>query len=109
MTFWRPNDNNMDELTAYNKERWEELAQAGVLYACPLLKLDEEAARAWLEVEGLPPGGLTDLGFALLRLWKLPRHGDPNAAPGTCEHYIAICPPWLGYWLANVFPPLHGA
>ena len=36
----------MDEVAAFNKERWEELAQAGVMYSRPYLDLDRDSARA---------------------------------------------------------------
>ena len=35
----------MDELAHYNKERWEELAQAGVAYSRPFLDLTPDTAR----------------------------------------------------------------
>jgi 2-polyprenyl-3-methyl-5-hydroxy-6-metoxy-1,4-benzoquinol methylase len=44
---------DMDELAKYNKERWEELAQAGVAYSRPFLDLDERSARAIVDADGL--------------------------------------------------------
>jgi SAM-dependent methyltransferase len=38
---------------------------------------------------------LADLGFVLKGMWERPAHGDPNAAPGTWEHFISVLPPWL--------------
>lgn len=35
----------LDDLARYNKERWEELAQAGVAYSRPFLNLDRTAAQ----------------------------------------------------------------
>ena len=35
----------MDEIARFNKERWEELAQAGVEYSRPFLALDESTAQ----------------------------------------------------------------
>ena len=35
----------MDEIARFNKERWEELAQAGVEYSRPFLDLDESTAQ----------------------------------------------------------------
>ena len=42
----------MDELARYNKERWEELAEAGVIYSRPKLDLDAASARAMVDPEG---------------------------------------------------------
>jgi len=42
----------MDELARHNQQRWEELAEANILYSRPLLDLDECSARAWLDPEG---------------------------------------------------------
>ncbi len=43
----------MDELARYNRERWEELAQAGVRYSQPFLNLDPRSARRAVDPEGL--------------------------------------------------------
>lgn len=43
----------MDELARYNKERWEELAEANILYSRPLLTLDERAAREVVDPMGV--------------------------------------------------------
>lgn len=43
----------MDELTQFNKERWEELAQAGTLYARPYLDLSNDEARKIVDEVGL--------------------------------------------------------
>jgi len=42
----------MDELARYNRQRWEELVEADILYSRPMLELDEGSARAWLDPEG---------------------------------------------------------
>lgn len=42
---------------------------------------------------------LTRLGFVILSAWECPTDGDPSAIPGTWEHFIAIAPPWLGFWM----------
>ena len=39
----------MDDLIAYNKARWEALAEAGVAWSRPYLDLTPESARAWLD------------------------------------------------------------
>ncbi|MDX1662951.1 MAG: class I SAM-dependent methyltransferase [Candidatus Promineifilaceae bacterium] len=39
----------MDDLIAYNKARWEALAEAGVDWSRPYLDLTPERARAWLD------------------------------------------------------------
>jgi SAM-dependent methyltransferase len=43
----------MDDLATYNKERWEALAGANVLFSRPMLDLDAASARAYLDPEGL--------------------------------------------------------
>ena len=43
----------MDELASYNKERWEALAQAGVLYSRPFLELNEQTAREAVDPQGV--------------------------------------------------------
>lgn len=43
--------------------------------------------------------GLITAGFALTRLEE--EHlgaPDPNAEPGTTEHFTAVAPPWLRFW-----------
>jgi SAM-dependent methyltransferase len=53
----------MDELAAYNRERWEALVAAGIEYGRPLLDLDQEAARAWVADESLLPANyINNLG-----------------------------------------------
>lgn len=42
----------MDEVAEYNVRRWRALAEGGALYTRPMLDLDAEKARAWLD-----PGG----------------------------------------------------
>ena len=42
----------MDELARFNKERWEELAEAGVEYSRPFLDLAEADARKVIDIEG---------------------------------------------------------
>lgn len=39
----------MDELAKYNKERWEDLARANIVFSRPMLNLDELAAREMLD------------------------------------------------------------
>ncbi len=43
----------MDELARYNKERWEELARARIVFSRPALDLDAAAARRMLDPHGL--------------------------------------------------------
>lgn len=43
----------LDEIARYNKERWEELAQAGVAYSKPFLDLDRVSARRIVDPAGL--------------------------------------------------------
>lgn len=39
----------VDEITRYNQERWDALAKANVEYSRPLLNLDEQSARAFVD------------------------------------------------------------
>ncbi len=50
------------DLLAFNRDRWNALAEAGVPYAQPLLDLTPETAREWLnsQVGTLPGGGSSD-------------------------------------------------
>lgn len=43
----------MDNLALYNKERWEELAEAGVEYSRPFLDLTPESAKKLVDPEGM--------------------------------------------------------
>lgn len=43
----------MDDLSKYNKERWEELAEAGVEFSQPMLDLDEDSARSLVDAQGI--------------------------------------------------------
>ena len=69
----------MDELARYNKERWEELARAGVVFSRPFLEMDEQAARQAVDAQGIMGnvgdkevlclaggGGQQSVAFALL-------------------------------------------
>ena len=41
--------------------------------------------------------GLVGLGFVVLRVAE-EDSGDPDAEPGTWEHFKAVAPPWLSLW-----------
>ena len=43
----------LDDVGRYNRERWEELAQARVLFSRPLLELDSDSARVFVDPEGV--------------------------------------------------------
>lgn len=43
----------MDEVARYNKERWEDLARARIVFSRPALDLDEASARRMLDPQGL--------------------------------------------------------
>lgn len=43
----------MDELAQLNRQRWNDLVRAGVLYSRPRLDLDEQSARAMVDEAGL--------------------------------------------------------
>ena len=43
--------------------------------------------------------GLADRGFIIRRVSDSPAvWPDPTATPGTWDHFVAIVPPWLGFW-----------
>lgn len=42
----------MDEIVSFNKQRWEELSEAGIEYARPWLDLTPESARQRIDPEG---------------------------------------------------------
>ncbi len=56
----------MDELSRYNRQRWDALAEAGVAYSRPWLDLDADAARAKVDPEGVlgDPAGMDVLCLA---------------------------------------------
>lgn len=43
----------MDDLARFNQERWEALAKAGIEYSRPLLNLNAESARKFVDPEGV--------------------------------------------------------
>lgn len=43
---------------------------------------------------------LAELGFCLKGMWERPNDGDPDAQPGTWDHFISVLPPWL--WMLFV-------
>ena len=69
----------MDEIARYNRGRWNELAEAGVMYARPYLDLDERSARELVDPDGIigeikgkevlclaGGGGQQSVGFCIL-------------------------------------------
>jgi SAM-dependent methyltransferase len=42
---------------------------------------------------------LTGLGFVILGLWE--EMGDPDAEPGSWDHFKYVAPPWLRIWAAH--------
>jgi SAM-dependent methyltransferase len=43
----------LDDVARHNRERWEELAKAGVIYSRPFLDLDREKARKVVDAQGV--------------------------------------------------------
>jgi len=43
----------LDDLARYNKERWEDLARANIMYSRPVLDLDADSARKMVDPEGM--------------------------------------------------------
>lgn len=41
--------------------------------------------------------GLIARGFVFLDVSEHPG-GDPNAEPGTWEHFASVAPPWVTHW-----------
>jgi SAM-dependent methyltransferase len=54
-------------------------------------------------------GGLAERGFALLHVSDYSGFDpDPEAEPGTWDHFVSVAPPWLGFWASyrpDVLPP----
>ena len=68
--------------------------------------VDDESGNVVAEVEGPREfrhtlgtllNELTTRGFVLLALWE-DCQGDPNAEPGTWDHYKSVAAPWLRFW-----------
>jgi SAM-dependent methyltransferase len=48
-------------------------------------------------------GGLVEHGLSILRVSDMPGiWPDPNAEPGTWDHFVSIAPPWLTFWCEHV-------
>ena len=45
--------------------------------------------------------GLINQGFMLLGIWE-ELSGNPEAEPGTWEHYKAVAPPWFHVWTKKI-------
>ncbi len=79
---------------------------AEIVYDDPCWELDEDGAplriqgpREFRHTLSTLVNGLIERGFAILGVWEGPE-GDPDAEPGTWEHFTAIAPPWLTFWAA---------
>jgi SAM-dependent methyltransferase len=52
--------------------------------------------------------GMVEQGFVLFHLSDYSAfHPDPDAQPGTWDHFVSIAPPWLGLW-ASYRPDVVG-
>jgi SAM-dependent methyltransferase len=53
-------------------------------------------------------GGLAEQGFVLFHVSDFSGFDpDPQAEPGTWDHFVSIAPPWLSFWAAyrpDIFP-----
>jgi hypothetical protein len=58
----------MDDISKFNKERWAELARSNVVFLAPIMGLWEEVGK------------------------------NPDATPGTWEHFTSIAPPAFSIW-----------
>ena len=43
-------------------------------------------------------GGLIERGFTLLGLWENADGADPDAEPGSWDHFCSVAPPYLELW-----------
>lgn len=51
--------------------------------------------------------GLSEQGFLVLHISDYSDfYPDPQAEPGTWNHFVSIAPPWLGFW-ASYRPDIH--
>jgi hypothetical protein len=41
--------------------------------------------------------GMAERGFVILHYWE-DTGGDPDAQPGTWEHFKSIAPPFIAFW-----------
>lgn len=71
-------NSNNDEIVAYNRARWDELANAGVMYSLPYLDLTPESARAVAD-----PYGHLPLSLVGLRVLCLAGGGGQHSAAFT--------------------------
>jgi hypothetical protein len=53
--------------------------------------------------------GLVEQGFIIQHVSDYSSFNpDPNAEPGTWDHFVSIAPPWLSFWATyrpDVLPP----
>jgi SAM-dependent methyltransferase len=49
--------------------------------------------------------GLSKRGFVFLGLWE-EESPNPQAEPGTWDHFLSFCPPWFHLWM-RYLPDLH--
>lgn len=55
--------------------------------------------REYRHTLGALVNGLVEQGFVILHVNDaVDVHPNPNAEPGTWDHFVSIAPPWLGFW-----------
>ena len=87
----QPHEPGLDAIAAFNRDRWEALVAADVLYARPLLDLDTAGARATVDPYGL----LGDVAGRVFDVYGddtvvYPGHGDDTTLGAERPH--------LGEW-----------
>jgi SAM-dependent methyltransferase len=75
----------MDDIARYNKERWEDLARAGVVFSRPALDLDQLRARQLID-----PHGLIDRVAGLRVLCLASGGGQQSAAFGLLGAHVTV-------------------
>jgi SAM-dependent methyltransferase len=67
-----------------------------------------KSPREFRHTLGTVINGLSREGFAILGAWE-DDSGDPDAKPGTWEHFTSIAPPWLSLWATHRPDVMSGA
>ncbi len=65
----------------------------------PAVSATIPAPREYRHTLGTLVGGLVEHGFSIRQISDSPGvWPDPDATPGTWDHFVAIAPPWLSFW-----------
>ena len=85
-----------DEMV-YDDPRWGVVDREGNVRQVP-------GPREWRHALGPVVNALIARGFAILGLWEHGDSPDPDAEPGTWNHYQFFCPPWVTLWAQQQQP-----